>query len=234
MPEEPDEQPDHKPGRGGYLVAAALLLAGLAVFAAAVLPATRAVEASVEGMQRVVLEGEGSGATFFVKEPGRVLIHFEPISLVDGVEHRSEPTWEPELELRKLRGLSGVVGGSEAVAAPLEPTASTVVYRVGRFAGHSLVEVDLPEAGGYALVVRDLGMAGDVARGTIGPAQAEKRVLAIGNVPVERLKDGFLGVYGGAVVMGLLGCVAILVALITWARRHGTKTERVDGRPAAW
>ncbi len=223
-----------RPGRGGYLVAAMLVAVGLVPFLAAVVPAMRAVGLAVEGLERVVVDGPESAGVFSAERPGRVFIHYEPISRVDDTTYVTEPSWEPELKLWKLRGLFGVVGGTSEEIAPLEPTANTVVYRVGGYAGHSLYEAQLPEEGSYAVTVADMGMAGDVAAGTIGPAPFRSRVLAIGDVPVGLLKDGLLGVYGGAVVLGLLSCAAAILALITWARRHGTKTERIDGRPTAW
>ena len=234
-----------QPGRTGYLVAAALLTVGVALFLAAVIPAKRAVSEAVEGMQRVVI-GSGELDGFHVDQPGPVTIHYEPRSPGDrrsAAEAAAEPqllgdhrgfetetTWEPELWISK----AVLLGKINKLPLDFVPTANTVVYRTGEHAGHSLFEVELPEAGSYFLGVEDWGMAGDVAAGTIGPAPIRPRVLAIGSVPVGRLKDGFLGVYGGAVALGLLGCLASIVALITWARRHGTRTERLDDRPAAW
>lgn len=219
-------------GRGGYLVALGLLAVGFAIFAAAVVPASREVAVAVEGLDRFVARGPGPVGVFEVDAPGRTRIGYESITRVEGEAFATEITWEPVL------GLTGP-GGEEVPLVepngdPEDPDNSTIVYRVDGRAGHTLAVADLPAAGRYELRVVEVGLAGDAFAETIGPATERRRVLAVGNVPAGLLKDGLLGVYGAAVAMGLLGCIAILVALITWARRHGTRTERVDGQPAAW
>ncbi|BAM04285.1 hypothetical protein [Phycisphaera mikurensis] len=225
MPEQAD-----RPGRLGYWTALALLAVGLALFVAAVVPAMRAVSAGVEGLQRVALWGASPAAEFRLETPGEVHFFYEPVTTVGPQAFATETTWEPELALERLEP------GEPAawVGVELVPTQSTIVYRTDGRAGHSLVSASAPSAGRYRLEVVEPGRAGNVAEGTIGPAAERPRVIAIGTVPVQRLKDGFVGVYGGAVALGLLGCAAAVLALITWARRHGTRTGRLDGQPTAW
>jgi hypothetical protein len=93
-----------------------------------------------------------------------------------------------------------------------------MVYRVGPYVGDSIASYRLPEAGTYVISLPD--DAEEINADDRPAAPPDPLVFAVGHVPVELLKSGFFGVYGGAVTLGLCFSAAVILGLITWARRH--------------
>ncbi len=217
-----------RPSRRGYWAALALLVVGVAVFFSTLLPARQAVHDAVTSLQRGVLNGE-TPVVFEAERPGVFTLYYEKRSVVSGRPVSSPLLWD---------GLPLVVIAEEARGLPqgerVEPRVwsgtgtetGRAIYRVGPFVGESLYTVEVPAPGTYRVEPDDELLAILEAEQPRQASFDQPRVVAVGNVPVELLKSGLSGVYGGAVVLGLAFTAAVVVALITWARRHPVDTSR--------
>ncbi|MEM1446691.1 MAG: hypothetical protein AAGF84_11590 [Planctomycetota bacterium] len=193
-----------RPGFLGYLLALVLLLVGAGAFVSALMPATQEVRDAVEALQRVVLPSDGRIEVTF-DAAGPIRLYDEQVSVINGRTIVAEGRYEggpPALGLN-----ADTVIEPQPVRFSEDSERTSVLYRVGAYAGESLARYDVPQAGTYTLRFAE--------ETPTGP-----RVLAFGHVPVELFKSGFFGVYGGAVTFGLCFSAAVMIALITWARRN--------------
>ncbi|MEM8783136.1 MAG: hypothetical protein AAGE65_09810 [Planctomycetota bacterium] len=198
------------PGRFGYALALVLLLVGFGAFVSALLPATREVRDAVEALQRVMLPASpGLEVTF--ASPGVVRVYDEQVSLVAGRTVTATGRYEDAAPA--LVAPDGTPVEAEPIRFSEDSDRTSVLYRVGPYVGESLAQYDLPVAGTYTLRWD-------------GRSPSDARVLAFGQVPVELLKSGFFGVHGGAVACGLCFTAAVMIGLITWARRHPPSRSR--------
>lgn len=201
---EPTVSPK-RPGLLGYALAAGLLLIGAGAFLSALLPASREVRDAIENLQRVVLPAQ-TELTF--AESGVVTLYHERASVID-----NKPIGDGTTYAGPILHLRCVADGSRIEPEPTNPTTGSettrVVYRLDTFAGDSLASYTIPEAGVYTIVP------------AVEAALPETpTVIAAGHVPVELSRSGYSGVYGGAVTLGLCFSAAVMVALVTWARRN--------------
>ncbi|MEM1098489.1 MAG: hypothetical protein AAGH92_06825 [Planctomycetota bacterium] len=192
------------PGRKGYLLALVLLVVGGGAFVSTLMPATQEVREAVDGLQRIEVSASAALEVRF-DAAGQVRLYDEQVSVIDGRTIVAEGRFASAAPT--LMSSTGEVIEPQPIRFSEESERTSVLYRVGPYAGESLASYEVPAAGRYALRFEDDMPAGP-------------RVLAFGRVPVELFKTGFAGVYGGAVALGLCFSAAVMIALITWARRN--------------
>lgn len=125
--------PARATSRVWYLVAAGLLMIGVAIAATGISQSI----ATVEEMYRVVMPGRAE----IVLPPGGTTLYAESRSVVDG------KAYEVDGELEFRCGITDA-GGK---AIPLERASSKVTYSIGGYQGRNVFDIDVAVAGTYVL-----------------------------------------------------------------------------------
>lgn len=193
-----------RPGLWGYLLALVLLVVGFGVFVSALMPASREVRDAVHALQRIALPASVPIEVTF-DQAGPVRLYDEQVSVIAGQTITADGRFAGAAP--SLVSADGTAVEPRAIRFSEDSERTSILYRVGPYAGESLATYTIPSAGRYAL-----RFEGDVPTGP--------RVLCFGHVPVELLKSGLFGVNGGAVTLGLCCSASVMIALITWARRN--------------
>lgn len=123
------------PGRWWYLLAAAVLLAGMAGAAAFLFPQLERLE---RALVRVIVPG---AAELKLEQPGRYTVFHEFEGVVDG-RYYAAPEVVPGLGV-------GVIAAESGEPVPVEPPGGRMSYSIGGRSGVSMVSFEIQEPGAY-------------------------------------------------------------------------------------
>ncbi|MFW6061540.1 MAG: hypothetical protein ACOC93_01905 [Planctomycetota bacterium] len=190
------------PSRAGYLLAALVAIAGVAVAVGVI------VHIFTEERTIGRLRAPGR-VTLQLPEAGDYDIYHEYKTVVDG-----EIVSQPRDVVEGLRLTIRPVGGDRRV--PLEPMAAETNYNLGSRSGVGVYEFTIDQPGEYEFTAN-------------WPEAEERRAMLI--IQPAWILEAILSGLAGAAAALAGGAMAIVIAVVTFTRRQRARRLRPEGPP---